>query len=250
MTNKEIIISIILTVYNGEKTIKQTLESLELNFNEHIEIIVIDAGSQDNTLNIIKQYSKILKLVISEPDHGIYDGWNKGVKNAVGKYISFVGADDILLPGSLQNYLDHTRNNIHHTYICSLAIMNTKTRKVIGRPFIWHEFKRHMKIAHVGSLHHRSLFLNHGYFDINFKIAGDYDFLLRAKSSITPGFINLPTVLMGADGVSNSSGIKTLQESRLAKINNRCTTSMTANLDYVISVSKYVARKILKLLFN
>lgn len=243
-------ISVITTVYNGEKTIRNTIESVLLNRPLGVEYIIVDAASSDGSLRIISDYLSELDGFISEPDRGIYDGWNKGLHLAKGEYISFIGADDTFTQNALTDYMTFIKKEPKAQYVCSLARMNDARSRVIGRPFRWGDFRRHMRIAHVGSLHHNSLFKKYGMFDTRFRIAGDYDFLLRTAGDITAGFMDSITVNMGTGGLSNKSGLLALREARRAKIHNEATSRFVANLDYVTAATKYVTRTKLLARFN
>jgi glycosyltransferase involved in cell wall biosynthesis len=96
------LISIITVVLNNEKYIQKTLDSIFKQTYKNYELIVIDGGSEDNTLNIIKKNRKKINFWISEKDKGIYDAFNKGLKYASGDYIGFVNSDDILLPNTIK----------------------------------------------------------------------------------------------------------------------------------------------------
>mgnify|MGYP006116474181 FL=1 len=96
------LISIITIVYNNAAHIQKTLNSIFNQKYKNFELIVIDGGSVDNTLNIIKQNNNKIDFWISEKDKGIYDAFNKGMTFCRGDYIGFVNSDDILLPNALK----------------------------------------------------------------------------------------------------------------------------------------------------
>ena len=96
------LISIITIVYNNASHIQKTLNSIFNQKYKNFELIVIDGGSVDNTLNIIKQNNNKIDFWISEKDKGIYDAFNKGMTFCRGDYIGFVNSDDILLPNALK----------------------------------------------------------------------------------------------------------------------------------------------------
>ena len=101
--------SIITVVLNGQKFLEDTIKSI-ISQNEEIEYIIIDGGSTDNTLNIIKKYEKNIHFWISEKDQGIYDAMNKGMERASGEYICFVNSADILKKNALsiiKKYIDN-----------------------------------------------------------------------------------------------------------------------------------------------
>ena len=103
MSNK--IISIIIATYNAAYTIERCLCSIISQKTDDIELIIIDGASKDQTIAIIEQYKDSIDVFFSEPDQGIYDAWNKGIKASNGEWIMFVGADDQLISGALSSYL-------------------------------------------------------------------------------------------------------------------------------------------------
>ncbi|MEI6611112.1 MAG: glycosyltransferase, partial [Deltaproteobacteria bacterium] len=87
-------ISIIVAVFNGVKTLQQCIDSVAQQSYANKELIIIDGGSKDGTLNLLKTNGKQISYWISEPDSGIYNAWNKGLVQAKGEWICFLGADD------------------------------------------------------------------------------------------------------------------------------------------------------------
>ena len=96
------LISIITVVFNNVSHIQKTLNSIYSQKYKNYEIIIIDGGSTDGTLEIIKKNKKKISKWVSEKDKGIYDAFNKGMQLAKGDYIGFVNSDDILLPNALK----------------------------------------------------------------------------------------------------------------------------------------------------
>jgi glycosyltransferase involved in cell wall biosynthesis len=94
-------ISIVTTSLNQGKYLEQTIQSVLGQNYPNLEYIVMDGGSKDNSLKIIKKYSRKLKYWVSKPDKGQYDAINKGFKKATGEIITWINSDDILMPGSL-----------------------------------------------------------------------------------------------------------------------------------------------------
>lgn len=88
------LVSIITVVFNGEKYLEQTIQSVINQTYNNIEYIIIDGGSSDDTLNIVRKYNNDISLWISEPDKGLYDAMNKGIKFAKGELIGIINSDD------------------------------------------------------------------------------------------------------------------------------------------------------------
>jgi len=93
-TKQTPLVSVITIVYNGGELLEGTIQSVLKQDTSHLEYLIIDGGSKDNTLDIIKRYSDQIDYWISEPDKGIYDAMNKGLKAATGDYVWFMNAGD------------------------------------------------------------------------------------------------------------------------------------------------------------
>ena len=106
-------ISIICATYNAASTLHDFLSSVREQTCKDFELIIVDGASKDNTNKIINQNKDIISNYISEPDNGIYDAWNKGIKMASNDWICFVGADDMFLPDFVKIYMDAIEGNKH-----------------------------------------------------------------------------------------------------------------------------------------
>lgn len=205
-------ISIVIATFNASTSIKRCLDSIIPQLTEETELVLVDGGSKDTTNEIIKSYGDKIAVHISEPDKGIYDAWNKGVKLSHGNWVAFIGADDILLPGALMNYLDvinKTSDIESYDYICSYneyADEKGNVLNVIGGAPKWNVYRRRMNAAHVASLHNKkNLFESIGYYDLNYKICADYELLLRKKNKLKFIFIPVHIARMQMGGMSFST---------------------------------------------
>ena len=104
---KKPIISIVTICFNSVKTIEETIESVLGQEYPLLDYVIIDGGSNDGTIDVVKRYEKRLGYFCSEPDEGISDAFNKGIKNAKGDIICIINSDDILLPGVLNMVADY-----------------------------------------------------------------------------------------------------------------------------------------------
>lgn len=95
--NNQPIISIITVCFNSEKHIEDTIKSVLSQKYNNLQYIIIDGGSKDKTMDIINKYKKEISTIISEPDKGISDAFNKGIQHAKGDLVGIVNSDDILL---------------------------------------------------------------------------------------------------------------------------------------------------------
>ena len=246
-------LTVITASYNSEASIENTLNSMLSQSIADFEYLVIDGNSKDKTVEIIKSFEPKFKEKgvhykwISEPDQGIYDAWNKGLKMATGNWISFLGSDDYYLDFALENYnqeLNKIENKGLDIIYSEVKVVNrSKTLKVIQGTWSWPIFKRYMNIAHVGAFHNVNYFKKHGLFDISYKITGDYELLLRAGSELKTLKLNAITAIMEADGVSNSNISKVLKETFRAKHETVSINIVICISDYVWATMKYSLKK-------
>jgi glycosyltransferase involved in cell wall biosynthesis len=207
MYNK--IISIIIATYNASDTILECLDSIENEINSDCELIIIDGNSSDNTLDLLNKKKELIDVLISEPDKGIYDAWNKGIEKSKGKWIMFLGADDLLLKNSLLTYLEflRERNSCDYDYVCAqneYINLDGKFIKYIGKEPKWKAMKYYMPAAHVASLHNKKLFDKIGFFNLEYKICADYELLSRKKNKLNYKFIDYKIAKMKTGGMSFS----------------------------------------------
>jgi glycosyltransferase involved in cell wall biosynthesis len=245
-----ILFSTITVSYNSEKTISRTIESLLKQSINNIEYIIIDGNSTDKTVEVIKSFEhvfskkKIKYTWISERDQGIYDAFNKGLKLASGKWISFLGSDDYYLPNALNTYNKHL-SKLKQDVDFIHSIVNVDDKKVISDAWSWSKFKRSMNIAHVGAFHNKDYFMKYGFFNTNYKIAGDYELLLRAKDKLKTYYFQEVTAFMSDEGVSNKQVEKVYEETTQIKIDIGSTSWLVAKFDYYLWIFKYKVKKMI-----
>lgn len=237
-------ISIIIATYNASKYLKTALDSIVAQNYRHLNLILIDGNSTDNTVQIIREYEGHISYWVSERDNGIYDAWNKGVKKATGEWIMFLGSDDCLLPGALQAYSDFiapVSNDVDFVSSkVNLTDINLIPYRVAGWPWEWPRFQHVNTIAHPGSMHSRRLFEKYGYFSTAYKICGDYEFLLRPRASLRAAFMNRVTVAFRTGGVSD--GYAAIRESFYASRKTGHAPLVPMLLHAAIAFAKYFIR--------
>ena len=213
-------ISIITPCYNAAETIEDTLKSIIHQTYTDYEVIIVDGGSADSTVQLAEKYQELVKgkiTLISEPDDGIFDAMNKGIKMASGDIISLLNADDEYASDDILKIINDSfeQNSVDGVYGDLVYVNRKNTNKVI-RYWKAGVFKRR-KLYFGWTAPHLSLFLKkdvyekYGYFDKSFKIAADYDIMLRfiAVHRIRLFYISKVLVKMKIGGVSNH-GIKNL----------------------------------------
>ena len=237
------LVSVITAVFNGAGTIKECIESVLSQDYPHIEYIVVDGGSTDGTIEVLREYETRIALWISEPDGGVYDAWNKALDLAHGEWITFLGADDKFFPGAISEYLHLAQRNPLANLLTSRARLHHPSgySPEFGGLWSWPRAGKAMPSVHVGAMHHRSIFAKHGQFDATYRIAGDYEFLLRARKDLHAAFMPTVTVAMGAGGLSDSTA--GLLEAKRAKLKNKIRRLPLAEIEFRALALRFHLRK-------
>ena len=169
--------SIITVCYNSEKTIERTIASLRNQTFRNFEYIIIDGGSTDSTLEIIKRNQDVVSVLVSEKDKGIYDAMNKGINIASGDMVGIINSDDWYEIDALENMykISSSQSNIVIHGLCRY-FNNNEINKIIG---YHHSNLPLYSISHPSCFVSRSLYVEKGKFNTKYKVAADYDLLLR-----------------------------------------------------------------------
>ena len=236
------LVTIITACFNSESTIRDTIESVLNQTYNNIEYIIIDGDSTDETVSIIKSYEDnfkekgIVYKWISEPDNGIYNAFNKGLKVSNGDWISFLGSDDYfknnkLIKEILPFLKQSEMQNSYYVYgKIEHVSMNNELIEIAGEPWTLQKkrFTNTMNIGHSGCFHHVNIFRKHGNFNETFKIAGDYEFLLREfkDRSNNALFVDKSFIVMREGGISGSlsNRMALIRENHKARRLNNITT--------------------------
>lgn len=217
-------VTIITVVFNGEKYLKNCIDSILDQDYKDIEYIVIDGGSTDGSLSIIKSYSNQIHYFISEQDKGMYDALNKGIKMATGDVIGILNADDILasndvISSIIREFQDKNADAVYG----NLNYIDLNTPKKIIRRWISKQFiKKDIQLgwmpAHPTLYLKKELFTSFGSYSLDFGTAADYELMVRFLYvyQVKARYLNKLIVNMRVGGMSNSS----LKQRYLALIND------------------------------
>jgi glycosyltransferase involved in cell wall biosynthesis len=209
-------LSIITATYNSADTISSAIESVLQQDYPDIEHLIVDGASSDDTLDIVKSYQKENPQIVlhSDPDKGIYDALNKGVKLATGAVIGFLHSDDFFndmqILSKVMKILDD--KNVDGVFGDLKYVNAEDPSKVVrywkSKPFNPNLLKRGWMPAHPTLFLKKEVYQKHGLFDLNFKIAADYDFMLRILKDNDLSLEYLPEVIthMRVGGASNAMG--------------------------------------------
>jgi glycosyltransferase involved in cell wall biosynthesis len=221
------LISIIVAVFNGAKMLQQCIDSVAQQTYAKKELIIIDGGSKDGTVDMLEANREQISYWISEPDKGIYNAWNKGLSQAKGEWICFLGADDFFWDAQVLERMTAQLQAISPDILVAygqVMLLSSEGKSLfpVGEPWVTinERFKQVMCIPHQAVMHRRGLFERYGLFDESFRIAGDYELLLRELKKGDAIFIpDLITTGMRQGGISSDpeNTLVIMREFRLAQ---------------------------------
>jgi putative colanic acid biosynthesis glycosyltransferase len=204
MTKKPII-SIVTVAYNAVESIEDTIKSVLAQTYKNIEYIIIDGGSTDGTLDIIKKYESKISFFMSEQDNGIYDAMNKSVKVCTGDFVNFLNADDVICnEDSIENIIKYI-NDFDSVYY-SRAMVESDNISWIYPALDVVDYKKWLRLNlpnHQTMFFPKSFYKNFKY-DVRLKIGADDDYKLFAIENKNVEFANVEYVEFRRGGVSSN----------------------------------------------
>jgi len=239
------LISVVTVVLNGEKTLEKTIKSvIDQNWN-NIEYIIIDGNSTDNTLGIIRNYTEHIDFWKSEPDMGISDAFNKGISYSTGDFIAFLGSGDWYEPEGVLHIVEHIKpgGEIYAGHACLWTEDGKKIVKL--HKSCPERIFQTMRIAHPSTFVSKKVFEQIGGFSTEYRVAMDYDFMLRAKlfgfETVIVNYV-ITNMLLGG----NSRDVTTASKDEL-KIKNKY---LGKKLRHFVWFYAYLAKTKMFSLFN
>ncbi|WP_308765558.1 glycosyltransferase family 2 protein [uncultured Bacteroides sp.] len=217
-------ISVITVCYNASTTIQETIESVLGQDYSDYEYIIIDGKSSDNTLEVINTYKSNAIKLISEPDSGVYDAMNKGLKIASGDWIYYLNAGDVLCSDSIFTKVSfYFKNDIDVIY--GNIILKYKNKSTLAKPLSLDYFPIQFPIFHPGTFVRSGVIKGYG-FDLSYKIAADYNLFYKLYQDLrTFYYIDLNIAIFEAEtGLSSSNRVDLFVECQ--RINKRDTFFM------------------------
>ncbi len=192
------LVSVITAILNGEKYLKDCIESVLSQSYPNIQHIIVDGGSTDNTIEILNTYNDKLAVWVSEPDAGIYSAINKGIHLSKGDFYIVLGCDDTLMPNAIEVLISRIESKLAICGLASLIDRNDNHKSLI--------------YAHsAGTLIRTSAHQEVGFYDESYKIAADTKFLQKIR--IRGGLLKINEVVGNfRDGGISSSYRKTIKE--------------------------------------
>lgn len=218
MTERKPLISIITITYNASGELTPTMKSVkEQSFTDY-EHLIVDGASKDNTLEIARSLGGKSLRILSEPDKGLYDAMNKGLKMAKGRYVLFLNAGDAFhSPDTLSAYGREAENGADIIYADTVIV--DKDRRVVAprhlsapRILSFHSFSKGMLVCHQAFMVRKDLA---PHYDLHYRFSADYDWTVKCLKRTKPGkCVNLNTVAIDylSDGLTDKNKLKSLSE--------------------------------------
>ncbi len=181
-TNKLPLISIITVVYNSVQYIEKTILSVINQSYPNIEYLIIDGGSTDGTLEIIKKYKEYIDYFISETDKGIYDAMNKGINAASGDYLWFINSGDEIYDLNVLNIIFRNKANFADVYYGETEIIDTAGKTIgmrrhsVPEKLSWKTFKWGMKVSHQSIIIKKEIT---PFYDLQYRFSADFDWVIK-----------------------------------------------------------------------
>lgn len=206
-------ISVVTVCYNAVKELERTMLSVLNQTYDNVEYIVIDGGSTDGTVEIIKKYADRLAYWVSESDKGIYDAMNKGIKVATGEWINFMNAGDSFVDEEVLTKV--FGQNDYKDIKCLYGNINAIRSGVINEEIALESYM----IPHRMPCSHQAVFIkrdNDIYFDLKYKFASDYNVILNLyKKNGRAAFLHIPIIICNfdaTDGITSKEPVSVFRE--------------------------------------
>lgn len=244
-------VSIITVTYNSAATLMDTLESVKSQDYPHIEHILVDGASKDDTVKIIQAYHHVAKYV-SEKDRGLYDAINKGIMMSTGDVVGILNSDDFfphkqVISNMVKCFEEHDTDSVFG----DIAFVRPENlQKVIrlysSKKFNPKKFKYGYMPAHPSFYVKRKFYEEYGLYKINYKIAADYELLMRFMHSNELKYVYHPEVMvyMRTGGVSNKNILSryTMNKEvvRACRENDVDTNMFIISLKYFSKIFEYI----------
>jgi glycosyltransferase involved in cell wall biosynthesis len=201
------LVSIITACLNAERTLERAISSVREQTYPNIEYIVVDGGSRDGTVDILKKHMDAVDVLISEPDSGIYDALNKGILKANGELVGFVMADDRLLPHAVEEIAHAWRCDSNIDLISGYTEMLNRSGVCLAVAKPSYDRRPFAEIPLPSTFVAAECFRKFGLFDTSYKIGGDAEFFFRVVAG--RGRINVirKTLAQFSSGGLSSNGL-------------------------------------------
>ena len=241
MTPVPPLVSVITASFNAADFIEQTISSVLSQSFQNLEYIIIDGGSRDGTVEIIRKYESSLVYWHSKPDRGLAHAFNLGLSQAHGAWILYLNADDYFFDRqAVESMVPHLLENRDADVVFGQVALTPRNDvnsvsfpAIYGGPWRWKEFRLICTIPHQAAFTRREFFDRVGRFDESWRIAVDYEHYLRAGPTLAAWFIPQKVSVMRAGGLSLSNLLPSLKEWKKAQIAHKSTNPFLVWGNYI-----------------
>jgi glycosyltransferase involved in cell wall biosynthesis len=247
-------VSIITVVLNNKEYIEDCIRSVVHQNYDNYEHIIVDGGSTDGTLGIIEEYRDHITTLISEPDHGIYDAMNKGIKLSTGDIVGILNSDDYYCYDNVITEVvsEFSQKGVDSVFADLVYVDRVNTDKIVryykSAYFSPKKFEYGWMPAHPTFSLRRKFYEKYGLFKTDYKIGADFELLVRLLGKNKLSFSYLPRVIikMRKGGISTASyknnWILNMENIRACRENGIQTNIFKIFLKYVIKISQFIER--------
>lgn len=182
---EDVAVSVITVCYNSEKTVERTLQSVLCQSYTNYEYIIIDGMSDDDTINIVKSYKEKFQgrmHIVSEPDNGIYDAMNKGIRMASGDLIGIVNSDDYYETDAIETMVEEYAKTKEKYAVLYGIQRNYDGTREISSVLYHHDYLKKQMITHPTCFVTKAVYEDFGVFNTEYKSSADYEFMLRVHA--------------------------------------------------------------------
>jgi|JI9StandDraft_1071089.scaffolds.fasta_scaffold24607_2 putative colanic acid biosynthesis glycosyltransferase len=245
---KQPLVSIIIPVFNAQTTLSKTIDSVTGQSYKNLELILIDGGSTDGTLNIIESYKSVITYYSSEKDAGVYDAMNKGIDRANGDWIYILGSDDELYSNDvIENVMDRDLSEVR--LIFGNVINTEKEHRIvpqIHRSSIGWQLIFRNTIHQQSAFYHRTLF-EETKFNTDYRVLSDYAFHIGLwRKGVSSLYLDKTIAKCKAQGLSkNFSWPLYEEEIRMKRHTKTGIPAWIRFAIYPISIAKFLLKKTL-----
>lgn len=236
--------SIITPCFNSEKTIKRTLESVLNQSYQDFEYIIIDGKSKDRTIEIVNSYKEAFAgkmRIISEPDAGIYDAMNKGIKLAQGKIVGIVNSDDYYEPECLNDIAAIYNPEEKYQILYGMMRIVDDNGDELTILFNHHRNMEVEMINHPASFVTKELYNKFGLYDTRYRSAADFDFMLRMSKEESVKFVPIHKIVTNFTRGGMSGTYTGIQEDNDVRYIN----GLVSRKKYILTKSKNALKYLL-----
>jgi glycosyltransferase involved in cell wall biosynthesis len=244
------LITFIIATYNSGKTLNETIESILIQTYNKFEIIIIDGGSTDDTVQIIEKFSNKIKYWISENDRGIAHAFNKGLAVSSGDYVNFQGSGDSIYSSNALSEIFVERNFEEDFVIARInRVSAVDSKKVLWtsaknkQPFNLESLVWRMSMHHQALFTSKGYFLKYGNFDETLKFSMDYEHLLRSFK-YSPSIFSSNVIFSNwrKDGIGENRELEIFKEYNLIKCRHKIKPHLQLSIIDIFIRGKYLIK--------